>query len=382
MGAYYIQVNIAAKEDISLKHNKVSGNEEELNNLVINTDYQVGYDYLASMYVTNGETINLNYRSFFESLPESSYYSKYNALVEEYKGFMRGKRNFNGIYNDENKLVYVQTKSKELNGGFSEETSFEIDVLNKKTNDSTSFNIPLKESEGWSDVERVQMVGNQLKIIKREYDDNGSSHLLIYSVDMENEQLLNDETIYSAHPYKGEGDWSDFSILGESFVNDSNVLIKIDNFIGDYDQAKWEATESERSNSELMVYNVEKGTSQIVQLSKQLNPYIDYSYVKNTTLYIPSQLEDRLEVEQYDLVNEEWKNPIVFDLSDKKKTIDEPFIKLMDGKIYTIYPGNKEYRMYIGNLETGMSLYEGEIDIQGKIEDKEKGALLVFDIYN
>ncbi len=53
----------------------------------------------------------------------------------------------------------------------------------------------------------------------------------------------------------------------------------------------------------------------------------------DSTLFIPSQSANGLEVNQYDIENDRWGEKLSFDLSDTKDDEGGSYIKIMNGKV-------------------------------------------------
>ena len=63
-----------------------------------------------------------------------------------------------------------------------------------------------------------------------------------------------------------------------------------------------------------------------------------------------------------------------------KTSDNEPYVQLMNGKIYIISSTNNEYTLLIGDLNTGKSLYEGKLQVKNQKEDPQRYRLYFHDI--
>ncbi len=73
IGAFYIQSGFADQKNITIEFEKVSGNEDEVNDLTIFGDYLVG-NINYSLQIQKGETIDSTNQSFFEKLDKTNVY--------------------------------------------------------------------------------------------------------------------------------------------------------------------------------------------------------------------------------------------------------------------------------------------------------------------
>ena len=72
IGTFYIQSSFAANEHIKIEFEKVSGNKDEVKNLVLYGDYFVGNMY-QPLQITSEETSNPNNLTFLQELERISF---------------------------------------------------------------------------------------------------------------------------------------------------------------------------------------------------------------------------------------------------------------------------------------------------------------------
>ena len=107
---------------------------------------------------------------------------------------------------------------------------------------------------------------------------------------------------------------------------------------------------------------------------KWLNRFIEHSILQSS-MYTFIQSDNTIEVSQYDFEKEEWEKKQTFHSEQAKMSDNEPFIQLMNGKIYIISSTNNGYTLLIGELNTGKSLYEGKLHIKNQKEDPQRYQL-------
>ena len=166
IGTFYISAGSAEKTDLTIEFEKVSGNEEELKDLIFYGEYLVGNMY-QSLQITTEETIRRNDISFIDQLSPQYDAPIFQKLIKNHKRFMRGKRlSPSSYYEDEHVLVYANFKG-DFDRGPNRNVDFEIEILDKKTNESISFSadVPFLEKYEWLNIEEVQVVHDELKLV-------------------------------------------------------------------------------------------------------------------------------------------------------------------------------------------------------------------------
>jgi hypothetical protein len=374
VGIFYIQVGLAGNNDTKIEIEKVNGNEEEMRDLIIYGTYVVG-NVNQSLKITNKETINLSNQSLLQELTNNHTVPVLKQLIEKYRNFMRGKELMpNNFYEDENLLAYTSIKENNLYGS-TRNISFDIDVLDKKTEETTAIQleVPIKENYGWMDTVDVQVIDGKLKVISSGFRSDGGNDLKVYTIDIEEQKLVNDEDIHSDPT--GENARSEIRVLNDynSIQPQKYLIYKIAAY--DYNNEQGEGVRDGEPNlieNEVMIHDLESSQSKKINVPDEiLGPKSESSTISNSTLFTSSQSENSLEVNQYDIENDKWGKKLTFDVP--KPTVEEgvPFIKLMNENIVTIHATNNGHSIFIRDLKTGESLYEGKLKVKNTT-DKEK----------
>lgn len=376
IGSFYIQSSLAAKENIKIEFEKVSGNEEEVENVIIHADYAVGNVH-QSLQILNEETINLKNQSLLQELTRSYNVSVFKQLIEQNRNFMRGKDLWaNYFFEDENLLAYASIKRENSFEQPTSDFSFDIEVINKKSDEITQIvlDVPETENYNWMQVEDVQVNDGELKVISRVFRTDGGNELHVYTFDMKEQKLVSDDLIISTP--KIENGWFDLRIFNDfySFERQNYLLIKKEAF-----EDESEGNISLEAN-EIIVYNMATTQSKKLTVPNEMDGFINSSAIFHSTIYIPSQSTDSLEVNIYDIKNEKWGKKTVFDLPQNDNRNDAPYMKLMNGKIYKIYKTNDEHILFIGDLKTGQTLYEGKLKVKNQSDDHEEYRLYIHEI--
>src|SRR3954452_23792362 len=139
IGTFYIQSGFADQKNITIEFEKISGNEDEVNDLTILGEYSVGNIY-HSLKIQKGETIDNTNQSFFEQLDKTNVSPVFKGLVENYSGFFRGKHLDPGyFFENEELLAYAGLEGENNYVNTMSEITFDIDVLDKETKKTTSI---------------------------------------------------------------------------------------------------------------------------------------------------------------------------------------------------------------------------------------------------
>lgn len=359
IGTFYIQSSFATNEHFKIEFEKVNGNKGEVKNLVLYGDYLVGNMY-QSLKITSGETRYTNNLTFLQQLERISFSPIFGDLVKQHRNFMRGKDLMpTNFFEDENLLAHVSINAKG-NVYPMKDLTFDIEILNKKSEEVTAIrlDVPEREKYSWMHVEDVQIIEGELKVITLGSRRNSGDELRVYTFDMNEQKVVTDNTITSTTAV--DNGWSDLRIINDNSTIQQNkyLLIKIETF---EDEMEHSGGEMKAVANEFIVYDIENNQSKkIVGPDEILGSIGGESAIFNSTIFIPSQSANGVEVNQYDIENEKWDTKLTFDLVDTKDG-ESPYMKLMNGKIYIIHLTNNGHTIFIGDLKTGKSLYEGKL---------------------
>ena len=369
IGTFYIQSSFAANEHIKIEFEKVNGNKGEVKNLVLYGDYFVGNLY-QPLKITSGETSYPNNLTFLQQLERISFSPIFEDLVKKHRNFMRGKDLMpTNFFEDENLLAHVSINAKG-NVHPMKGLTFDIEVLNKKSEEVTAIrlDVPERENYSWMHVEDVQVIEGELKVITLGSRRNSGDELRVYTFDMNEQKVVTDNTITSTTAV--DNGWTDLRIINDysTIQQKKYLLIKIETF---EDEMVHSGGELKLVANEFIVYDIENNQSKkIAGPDKILGSIGGESVIFNSTIFIPSQSANGVEVNQYDIENEKWDTKLTFDLADTKDG-ESPYMKIMNGKIYIIQLTNNGHTIFIGDLKTGELLYEGKLKMNPGEDQKD-----------
>lgn len=380
IGTFYIQTSIA-EENTKIEFEKISGNQDEVNKLSLYATNGVG-NRLQSLQISSKGTTSFENRGLIQEFSMNNN-GPLNHLVRDHKSFMRGKDLLgNNLYEDENLLVYASVKREnafELD--YTLDIKLDIEVLNKKSDKtvSTELHIPRKEHYDWMDIVDVQVFDDELKVFARGFRTQGGNDLRVYSFTLDGLKAVDNENIVSS-PIVKTG-WADVRIINQFYSTkpEKYLVIKIDSF-GDQ-QVEGEVVQTEPKSAgtnEVIVYNMEKNLTKKVTIPEDLS--LGAATIVDSTIFIASPSDNGLEVSQYDIQKEEWGNKLSFDFLDTKAGEDDSYLQLMEGKVYQFGSNENGPSIFIGNLITGETLYEGKIKVINPRDNQKNARLNVHEI--
>lgn len=368
VGTFYVQSAIAANKLPRFSIEKISGDEKEIESLMMSGLYQdkdrALYEYLD---LTLDGSLYGKQQSFFERISESHYPTlELASLVNEYRSFMRGKGWSIDISEDDQSIVHVDTIHK-YNNGIS--TTFAISKLDKKNNKKTAFNHELKMTDfnGWIDVMKVQVQGDELNVITKNenYEDGHEKwDVYMYTFDLTNNSLINEEMVFSINDEQStEGRDHSLSVyaLEETSIenaNDTLAFIKNDaTLILDSDGLILD----ESVERALLIYDLITG--ELIEMKdEEFKDYGEPEFYDDQMIYFTDVDEgNKIAIHKYDLSKKKWVDTLTI---DQAKDSQGMFITMENDKIILVNP-YKDIKtpafITVVDLKTEELLYQGEI---------------------
>ena len=205
-------------------------------------------------------------------------------------------------------------------------------------------------------------VGNgKIKVLATNYLINGGEELHIYTVDENNRVLENDSII--AETGLDRTSIRLFKDGSNNVQNENYYLYKVEKYTNRTEQG-----ETKLLSSKMYLYH--NSTSEVEELviPTELKLFMDSIVLEDEDIFIPIYSANGIEMNQYNIEKKQWGEPINFNYPSVAKDGNKPFLKLLDGKLYFVNLVSGEHSLFIGDLRTGETLYEGKI-IR---EDREK----------
>lgn len=357
---------------LTYKIKTVKGNEQEIENIAFKMTYQnnignVGY-VDQEVQISKEGTKEVDKQSFLGiSLysDRGEYFSKY---IQAYRSYMRGKQQSpNVYYEDKERLVYsniVERESEFLK-------VVQVDILNKQTNDRLTFEVDAPKVQGYINVQNINMQKGRLDILVNVFGYAGEAELHIYTIDIENKKLINDELLYQS--VQKEGISSNMYVL-----NDADALQNEMSYVYGIENRKVSENGTEQVVSqELYMYDTQTKQQKKVALPFTItdNMYSDM-VMDDGDIVLFGPAKSGLEVWRYDVVKEKWsklnsfKNIVT--MNDQMGNVQSGYFEesvtnegmlnhqSKNGKLYVINYTLKGLSLFIVDLKTGTLLYEGQ----------------------
>ncbi|MGE7024009.1 hypothetical protein [Solibacillus cecembensis] len=357
IGFYYIQVAIAGKGDFPFKIETTSGNEMEIENISLEAYYVGGYFQSQLNISKDGSTLTQSNRSQMYNWLNPYIPDNVQNYMQEHRQFMRGKQyNEDSYFKDENYLVYAAIQDfDQLHQGDS--LTMEIDLLDLKTDVRSSFEIqvPVEESYYWMGVRDVYMQDGKIKIVATGSHVNGGDTLRIFTVDEKSKALQEDKLIGKVASEVGISTGLHMHTNTNESLNDNYYLYEIKKY-----KERWDGPTNELLSHQLYVYNKLKNEVEEIVIPSELKPKMTFLY--GAQVFMPTYSANGIELNHYSIETQQWEEPLHYNYPiTVNKEEDAPLVQLMDEKIYIVNRVAGEQLLYIGDLRTGESLYEGKI---------------------
>ncbi|MFC9541530.1 hypothetical protein ACFTQ7_16870 [Lysinibacillus sp. NPDC056959] len=355
IGSYYIQQAMA--NNVSLKIETTNGDKGEIDNLIIHAGYQ-SVDIYRSLDISKDGSANQS-ESFIGELKERYYPGMFQKYIQEHRKFMRGKEANPGQYfEDENRLIYTAFSNKEGRG---DSFTLQIDILDKNTNKSSSFeiNMPDHVRYDWINESDVYVENGKIKILATS-NLNNEEELHLYTVD-ENKKELEQDSILA----KIESE--ELSRASIYIFNDYNKVQNENYILYMVEKYKYlEDGERKTISSQMYLYNYLNNEEKEWTIPAELKPYKHSIILQEKDIFIPVRSTNGLVLNRYNIEKNQWEEPINFNYPSITNAKEKPSLQITDGKLYLVDRVSDGHLFLIGDLRTGESLYEGKIIIENK----------------
>lgn len=394
---YFIYTSlVVAKQFPELTLKTIDGDKSVMNDVLLVGEYDGKSNYSTVTVSTEG-SVYRGQMSFFENLESPFAINNATKLKEKYRNFMRGKWIYTGNFFENDEFVaYVTVKSTSSRLHYEDaENYFYVDVLNKETNKSNSFEIKIPGQGLYYDivVSDVQLVNGELKVLteSNHYGNAGRyvRELMVYTIDISSHKISADDTLLVSESVEDANNWEDIM-----FLNDSEDISEQKFYFLQKDQNRREVegneleteivdnepTELSVVNRSFYLYDLESKELQEVIFDKEIaNELLDartWGFVQDRQVYLVYELENTvtiLEINEQDL---SVQSKAKFNLDDSGfRGLSN--LTIVNDKMYAI--GNKDDvnsgKVFVGAIHNGEVLFEGEIGMENPDEENEEHEL-------
>ncbi|SEQ73604.1 hypothetical protein SAMN05216232_3194 [Virgibacillus subterraneus] len=379
VGTFYINSALSANSYPEIVFEKVSGNEEELDSVIINGNYRIGrYGTGESVQATAEGSTYRGELSFFERM-QGMYSPEMSQLQDKYRNFMRGK---NGVvssyYNTKDTLAYVDIINQRL-GNSPSEMEFDIEVLNKESNETISFNVPVPNRAMYMNVhvEDVQMIGGELKVVtqnnlKQTGGGFGNNELHLYSFNLSKKNINGEEKFAAVEQNNNNNMRKHIGSIRDSDALSAhkNIVFSINKEnIGQKPEGNMagEVKEADNGNQQYFAYNLETGEKKALDFPKKHQDKEVMVY-DGSILYLMGESEDGREFALYNTESKSMEDVFVIP-SQSTESIKfgvQSNVEISDGKMYVLNTTHNDENdapstIMVIDAKSGDILYEGKI---------------------
>lgn len=384
IGSFYIKNAVSASSLPQFTFAKEFGDEREIMPIVLEGSFDRSghFGSAESLHISNNKIQYTSEQSFIEQITEK-YRNGYGIrdLQEKYPSFMRGKGGPTSFYEDKNFLAYAVIKEEDSSE--KKDYSFNISLLDKEKEDWTQFaiEIPLKKSISFMSEGDVQLVGRTLKVVTEQgfYMNSNfeQKEVHVYSVDLSSKKIMADDLIFKSENV--DSGFIDYQKLNETNIRNPNKYVVYEKFYLEKGTDSQENKTLDKRRSELIVYNLETGKQETIQMDMVKDPdYTGYqSFYDDSSIYVVNEKDDRLKIETHDIKSKQLTNTFEFPILSSGNGEDTKLIIKKD-RIY-LYSADESYPrqtqqpsglLIVADLMTGKTLYKGKLEAKKGTEMK------------
>ncbi|GGJ89075.1 hypothetical protein GCM10007063_09650 [Lentibacillus kapialis] len=370
IGTFYIQSAIASNGLPGITMEKVKGNKDEIKPVTISGSYSVGnsrdeFVQIDSKGATYGGKV-----SFPEHFRDRFFNAKVNQLQETYRSFMRGKGGSDTSYLEtEDTLAYADVINQTVPGRG--EATFDIAVLDKESDETMSFTLPVPNRAMYVQVQvqDVQMTGDELHVITRNYPQNGEKEAHFYRIDISNKAITGEDTIVSDGLHENKHTLSNMvSVSDETTAYDNIIFSKTTRPVAREDSQGMASEQTTKEKSEgYIVYNPETGKKRSLKMPESLEGQGRLGR-DNTSLYFSGQQQ----IIEYNVETEQITNEVDLPSSCKEAKWGG-ITRIANDRAYMLAKAPQSFkRLLVLDLKSGDTLFEGKVKLEGSPEQNDK----------
>ena len=384
IGTFYISSAMAGNNYPEFVFDKQSGNEDEVALITIHGDYIKG-ERGNSLEISSEGTVYANELSFLERLNGIYMGGEMKQLQNNYRNFMRGKDNIWSTFEDQKRLAYVDINDNYVVDG-PREYIFDIEILEKDSEETIDFTItiPEKKKYNYVQIEDVQILDNVMKVTTVNHSVNGnewdSEEIHVYSVDIANQKLVNDEVIQLSSEQSSAKNSYMYFVQDQSDIGPATYLIFKKEYMEEEEHADGNYY-NESKGSELITYHLASGEQRPIQLPEGINILNSFVYLDDSIIYVHKTTDQGLKVSKFNIESQEIETSETIKLP---ANLNEPLnLKIKDGKLYAVgYEANKNKKapLLVFDINSGEILYDGIVETKNLTENQLEHRLYIHDM--
>ncbi|ASN07234.1 hypothetical protein [Virgibacillus necropolis] len=384
IGVYYVDSAISATQYPEFVIEKQSGDESEIESIVIDGYYNGSTIQNASFQLTENGMEYDSEASFFEQIMQSSD-SMIEQLQQDHSDFMRGKSgNINAFYEDKQTLVYADVNYK-TSALEPVDFTFEVSLLDKKSEEKTSYNLAVPNSSNMSYmvVEDVQLIDNKLKLITQsDVGKNEGYHneTHMYIINMQKQKIVNHETLFSVPEQQKDSHYR-VNLVQETNPKQAHDHIVFSKTISKVIERQPDMYATEEVAQELIIFNLKTKEIENIELTKELENK-EILVFDGSTIYFTEAAAEDVVITSYSMADKKMVNETTLNLT-KSQFQEGPMLAVNNEKVYAvtrIRNENTEAEIVVADLKSGETLYKGEITREDPSEQIGKFELFLHEM--
>lgn len=376
IGFFYLHDTFAEKELPEYTWEKQKGNEEVLEDVLVQAYIQDGSYIGETIQIAGEKRKYLSQLSFLERLTGAMDNLKIKQLQQKYRGFMRGKEESTyNFYEDKRMLAYANVSS-EWDGSQFKQSNFalEVETVSKRDDETTSFfiKLPNQDQYDYMDVGEVTVLGDKLYVLTQNdmlVDDESQSEMRLYTIDLTNEKLISEQRLFSDKEENVKGDREVTLLHDTDELQASSYIAVMTRNLDEDDQTK-----------QLRLFDIEKQEEWSVDLPKKMLEQEVVAHMGDETFYFIYEQKGKLSVTPYQIAEQQLDDPIEIPISDAIDVNTMKYTKIIHDKLYLLYDMNSYMGregnapqikgnpplMYVIDLKAKALRYEGELTPKNK----------------
>ena len=104
--------------------------------------------------------------------------------------------------------------------------------------------------------------------------------------------------------------------------------------------------------------------------------------IHGTNIFIPVYSANGLKLSRYSIEMKQWEEPLMINYESTVRDNEIPFLQITDSKLYLVNRMTDGYTLFINDLRTGESLYEGKIVNEKRENQNPDYSLNIEQIYS
>ncbi|MGE7983496.1 hypothetical protein [Solibacillus sp. NPDC093137] len=356
---HYIQVVNAKNKEYDFTFEKISGDDKYIDSLMFETSFEYGISYNSLLISKDESTLIDSTNNLREPI-------MFQRLINEHKNFMRGKALIaNNFFEDDTKLIYVKEPEEGWKVKEGNTYSYEIDVLDKVKDEKTSFTIEsqLKNRYNWVFYSDITVVDNELKLITKQVDNDGSEKMYHVIIDLKKQQLLSETLLEEAttdeSTRKSIDSYNSYSYLGHEKYH----VYSINSF-------DMKSPEQDLISHQFSALNTETNEITDIHLPEGLEQNLQSIEVDDNYLVIAYSTKEEIVIYRYNIGQQRWLEPINESYPVKMLYPELNSTIALNGKFYVMREVNNDFVIQIFDIEQGTLLYEGELINNNNVQQK------------